>query len=144
MIFPGRRFHISGVCGSRNSSCDDFVGFVSVQPPRAFVPQEDSSGEILGNYRILGRRIENVGNEIHRGLRIADDGRIEEFFLLRRNAWLFCVVRSFPRSRRRAWLISKSRWGRPANREMSKGALLLREAPVGLFSWLYNLKLGDV
>jgi len=51
---------------------DDFVGFVSVQPPRAFVPQEDSSGEILGNNRILGRGLENVGNEIHRGLRIAD------------------------------------------------------------------------
>ena len=74
--------HVLGnVQHGRVRLADDFLGLVAVQAPRALVPQQDGAVERLADHRVLGRRLEDVADEVDRLLRVADDRAVEELGL---------------------------------------------------------------
>ena len=58
---------------------DDFFRLIAVKPPRALIPEQDFSFEILADDRIFGGRLKDVGDEGHRFRGIAHDGAVEHF-----------------------------------------------------------------
>jgi hypothetical protein len=65
----------------RERPSDDLFGLVSVEPSRAFVPQQDLAVEIFADHRVFGGRLEDVADEIDRLLRVTDDRAVEELCL---------------------------------------------------------------
>src|SRR5258708_901463 len=61
---------------------DNFVGLVAIEAARAFIPKHDLSREVFGDHRVLGGRLENIGDEVVRLLSGADNRAIKKSSLL--------------------------------------------------------------
>src|SRR5687768_17464083 len=55
---------------------DDFFWLVAIHSPCTFVPQQNLAIKVLADDGILGRRFENIDNEVPRLMGAADKGAI--------------------------------------------------------------------
>jgi hypothetical protein len=61
---------------------DDFLGLVAVEAPRALIPKQDLSREVLGDHRVFARGFENIGNEVDGFLCGTDDRAVKKLGFL--------------------------------------------------------------
>ena len=69
---------VGGVQNGRVGFAHHLRGLISIQPSRALIPQQDFSFQILADDRVFGRGFQNIGDEIDRLLRVANNGVVEK------------------------------------------------------------------